>query len=61
MKPLFTIRRTANRHDITDRTGYRLDLSRYFTIGRDVQGVRADRAGEFQNHVVNPVKGFLLG
>ena len=41
MPALLTIRRTAARHDISGPSGDRLDLSRYFTIGRDVQGVRA--------------------
>lgn len=61
MKPLITIRQSVHRHEMTTRHGDRMDLSRYFTIGRDVQGVRADRAGEYQKTVVNPVKDILFG
>ncbi len=55
-RPLLTIRQSPGRHELTTYHGDRIDLSRYFTIGRDVQGVRADRAGEFQRTVVDPVK-----
>lgn len=61
LKPLITIRQSVDRHELVTNTGRRVDLSRYFTIGRDVQGVRADRAGEYQRTVVNPVKDVLFG
>jgi len=57
----FIIRRTAARHTLTVMPyGSSLDLSRYFTVTRDAQGVRADRAGEFQREVVNTVKGSMF-
>lgn len=46
--PLAIIRRSAGRHTIQPRYGSPYDLSRYFTVTRDNQGLHADRAGEFQ-------------
>lgn len=45
--PLAIIRRSPGRHTITTVLGT-TDLSRFFTVTRDNQGLRADRAGEFQ-------------
>ena len=41
--PHAIIRRSPGRHTITT-----IDLSRLFTVTRDNQGLREDRAGEFQ-------------
>lgn len=46
--PLAIIRRSAGRHTITPIYAKPIDLSRFFTVTRDNQGLRADRAGEFQ-------------
>lgn len=53
--PLAIIRRSPGRHTITTALGT-IDLSRFFTVTRDNQGLRADRAGEFQRSIVNPIK-----
>ncbi|SKA17471.1 hypothetical protein SAMN02745126_03977 [Enhydrobacter aerosaccus] len=61
MKPsTITIRRTAGSHVLIDTAGEVHDLSRYFTVTRDRQGVRADRAGEFQRGIVNPVRDWFF-
>lgn len=55
---LIVIRRTAGSNTAT-YNGRTFDLSRYFTVTRDKQGLRADRAGEFQRSFVNPTKEAL--
>ncbi len=47
--PLAIIRRSPGRHTLTSvNPHFTIDLSRFFTVTRDNQGLRADRAGEFQ-------------
>jgi hypothetical protein len=58
--PSVIIRRSPSRNILIDTSGTVHDLSRYFTVTRDRQGVRADRAGEFQSGFVNPVRDWLL-
>lgn len=53
-----TLRMSANRHTLTGPHGT-MDLSRFFTVTKNNQGLRADRAGEYQRNVVNPVKDWL--
>jgi hypothetical protein len=55
-----TIKRTAARNTLTDTAGVVHDLSRFFTVTRDRQGVRADRAGEFHRGIINPVRALLF-
>lgn len=49
------LRMSANRHTLSGPDGV-VDLSPFFTVTRDRQGLRADRAGEFQRRFVNPAK-----
>lgn len=55
-----TIKRTATRNVLIDTAGVEHDLSRYFTVTRDRQGVRADRAGEFHRGFVVPVRDWFF-
>lgn len=61
MKQVVTIRRSPGRNSLTLPDGSVHDLSRYFTVSKDAQGIRADRAGEFQSAIVNPVRDWLCG
>lgn len=58
--PSVTIKRTAARNTLTDSAGEEHDLSRFFTVTRDRQGIRADRSGEFQRGYVNPVRDWFF-
>jgi hypothetical protein len=55
-----TIKRSAGRNTLTDTAGIVHDLSRYFTVTRDRQGIRADRAGEFHRGFVVPVRDWFF-
>lgn len=55
-----TIKRSAGRNTLTEPNGEVHDLSRYFTVTRDRQGIRADRAGEFQRCFANPVSDWFF-
>ena len=54
------VRRSVGRITLSGPQGSR-DLSPFFTISRDAQGLNANRAGEYQRTVVSPVKDFLFG
>ena len=59
--PHLTLRRTAGRITLSGPHGTR-DLGPFFSLaGSRAQGVKAERAGEFQRTVVDPVKEFLFG
>lgn len=60
MKHFVTIRRSAAHNVLRDTAGVEHDLSRYFTVTRDRQGVRADRSGEFQTGFVNPIRDWFF-
>lgn len=53
------VRRSVRQITLTGPEGTR-DLAPFFTISRDAQGLNANRAGEYQRTVVNPVKDWLL-
>ena len=62
MTPQIIRRMSAGRHTlyVKGQTHRPIDLSRFFTVTRDTQGIRADRAGEFQRSIVNPVKELMF-
>jgi len=57
--PQFTIRRSVGQITLSGPEGVR-DLSPFFTVSRNSQGLKWERAGEYQRTVVNPLKDWLL-